>query len=242
MISALSKALSQFDDPRIRAVVWRSAGLALVVLLALAVALYFLIGWLAGLTGWLDTLAEFATGIGVVVLAWLMFPAAIGLTIGLFLEEVADAVEDRHYPGLPRPRIQSIAEAIGGGLKFALVALALNLAALPFYLLLIWVPFLSPALFYSLNGYLLGREYFEAVALRRLDARQTRALRRARSGRVFLAGVIIAFLLTVPFVNLVAPVIATAFMVHLFQGMTGGRMTGGRAGSSSRRMAPPTVG
>ena len=219
MISALFKAFSQFGDPRIRRVVWLSAGLAITILVALAVALWFLIGWLAGLTGWLDTLAEFAAGIGVVVLAWLLFPAAIGLTVGLFLEDVADAVEARHYPGLPPVRAQSIREAIGAGLKFAAVALALNLVALPFYLLLIWVPFLSPILFYSLNGYLLGREYFEAVALRRLDQRQARLLRRARGGQVFLAGVIIAFLLTVPFVNLIAPVIATGFMLHLFEGM-----------------------
>jgi uncharacterized protein involved in cysteine biosynthesis len=219
VISALIKSFSQFGDPRIRRVVWLSVGLAVAILVALAVALWFLIGWAAGLTGWLDTLAEFAAGFGVVILAWLLFPAAIGLTVGLFLEDVADAVEARHYPGLPAVRAQSVREAIGAGLKFAAVALALNLIALPFYLLLIWVPFLSPILFYSLNGYLLGREYFEAVALRRLDDRQARLLRRARGGQVFLAGVIIAFLLTVPFVNLVAPVIATGFMLHLFEGM-----------------------
>lgn len=219
MISALSKAFSQFGDPRIRRVVWLSAGLAIVLLAALAVGLWFLIGWLAGLTGWLDTLAEWASGFFVVVLAWFMLPAAIGLTIGLFLEDVTNAVEARYYPGLPAVRGQSIREAISAGLKFAAVALALNLVALPFYLLLIWVPFLSPILFYTLNGYLLGREYFEAVALRRLDERQAGLLRRAQGGRVFLAGVIIAFLLTVPFVNLVAPVIATGFMVHLFEGM-----------------------
>src|SRR5690606_4741546 len=93
------------------------------------------------------------------------------------------------------------------------------LLALPFYVMLIWIPFLSPVLFYGLNGYLLGREYFEAVALRRLDEGRTRVLRRARGGQVFLAGVVIAVLMTVPLVNLVAPVIATAFMVHLFEGM-----------------------
>jgi uncharacterized protein involved in cysteine biosynthesis len=220
VISALFKAFSQFGDPRIRRVVWLSAGLALAVLVGLAVAIWIAVDQFSGIeTGWLATVVDFATGFGVVILAWLLFPAAIGLTVGLFLEDVADAVEARHYPGLPAVRAQSVREAIGAGLKFAAVALALNLIALPFYLLLIWVPFLSPILFYSLNGYLLGREYFEAVALRRLDDRQARLLRRARGGQVFLAGVIIAFLLTVPFVNLVAPVIATGFMLHLFEGM-----------------------
>lgn len=219
MIAALLKAVSQFGDPRIRRVVWLSAGLALVMLILLAVGLWFLIEWAAGLTGWLDALAEWASGILVVVLAWFMLPAAIGLTLGLFLEDVAGAVEARHYPRLPAPRAQSIREAIVTGVKFAAVAVALNLLALPFYVMLIWIPFLTPVLFYGLNGYLLGREYFEAVALRRLDERRARGLRRARGGQVFLAGVVIAVLMTVPFVNLVAPVIATAFMVHLFEGM-----------------------
>jgi uncharacterized protein involved in cysteine biosynthesis len=71
--------------------------------------------------------------------------------------------------------------------------------------------------FYVLNGYLLGREYYETVALRRLDARLAGELRRRNRWRVFLAGVVITLMLTVPLLNLIAPVIATAFMVHIFE-------------------------
>jgi uncharacterized protein involved in cysteine biosynthesis len=71
--------------------------------------------------------------------------------------------------------------------------------------------------FYAVNGYLLGREYFELVALRRVDATEAEAMRSRFRGRMFLAGLVTAFLLTVPFVNLVAPIIGTAAMVHLFE-------------------------
>lgn len=226
VISALFKAFGQFGDPRIRRVVWLSVGLALAILIALAVALWLAVGWLAGLEGWLDVLAELAAGAGAVLLAWLLFPAAVGLTVGLFLEDVAEAVEARHYPGLPAVRAQSVREAIVTGMKFAGVAIALNLLALPLYLALMFAPPFNLILFYVLNGYLLGREYFEAVALRRLDERRTRHLRRAGAGKVFGAGVLIAFLMTVPFVNLVAPVVATAFMLHVFQGMRGEERAG----------------
>lgn len=221
MISALLKAFGQFGDPRIRRVVWRSVGLALAILVALAVALWFAVGWLAGLEGWLDTMAELAAGVGAILLAWLLFPATVGLLVGLFLEDVAEAVEVRHYPDLPPARAQSIREAIATGMKFAAVAIAVNVAALPLYLILMFAPPFNLVLFYLVNGYLLGREFFETVALRRLDARQTRALRRARNGTVFAAGALIAFLMTIPFVNLVAPVLATAFMLHVFEGMRG---------------------
>jgi len=100
-------------------------------------------------------------------------------------------------------------------LAFATVAVGLNLLLLPFYLLLLWFPPAYAVLFYGVNGYLLGREYFEQVAMRRLDPEAARRLRRAHQGRIVLAGVAIAFLLTVPILNLIAPVLATAFMVHL---------------------------
>jgi uncharacterized protein involved in cysteine biosynthesis len=73
--------------------------------------------------------------------------------------------------------------------------------------------------FFTLNGYLLGREYFELVAQRRMTAEEAKALRRTRRVRVFLAGVVVAFLLTIPLVNLITPIIATAFMLHIYEGM-----------------------
>src|SRR3546814_18267334 len=65
--------------------------------------------------------------------------------------------------------------------------LILNLLVLPLYLVLIWIPPLNLLLFYLLNGYLLGREYFEMVAVRRLDLAAAKRLRRAFRGQVILA-------------------------------------------------------
>ena len=100
---------------------------------------------------------------------------------------------------------------------FILVTLLLNLLVLPLYLVLIWIPPLNLLLFYLLNGYLLGREYFEMVAVRRLDLKEAKGLRRGSRGRMILAGAVITFLLTIPLVNLVTPIIATAFMLHVFE-------------------------
>jgi len=89
----------------------------------------------------------------------------------------------------------------------------------PFYALLFFFPPAYFLLFYSVNGYLIGREYFEVVAFRRMHPSTAKAFRRAHMGRVFAAGVLIAFMLTIPFINLVVPVIATMFMVHLFNSL-----------------------
>jgi uncharacterized protein involved in cysteine biosynthesis len=210
----LTKAFAQLGDPRLQRIVALSVGLALVVLLVLGVGAWFLIAEFSEMSiAWLDWLIEIAAGLGIAFLMILLFPAAASATIGLFLESVAGAVESRHYPGLAPPRAQSVQEAILSGLKFAIVAIVLNLVVLPLYL----IPGFNLFVFYGLNGYLLGREYYETVALRRLEARQAGELRRRNRWRVFLAGVVITLMLTVPVLNLIAPVIATAFMVHIFE-------------------------
>jgi len=218
LFSALFKAFAQFADPRLRRILWRSLALALAVLAALAAGLWLAIDALGAVgIGWLDAIVNVAAGAGVAVVAWLLFPAAVSVTVGLFLEDAAAAVEARHYPDLPPARAQPVGEAVLAGIRFAGTALLLNLLALPLYLALFFIPPLNIFVFYGLNGYLLGREYFELVALRRLDEQGVRELRRGQSGRVFAAGVIVTALLTVPVVNLVAPIAATAFMLHLFE-------------------------
>ena len=66
-------------------------------------------------------------------------------------------------------------------LKFFLVVLVVNLVAL--FLLL--VPGVNLIAFYAGNGYLLGREYFEMVAMRHLPPDEARRLRKANLATVF---------------------------------------------------------
>jgi len=218
LFAALAKAFAQLDDPRLRRILLWGVGLALGVLAVLGVVLWFVVVQLHLFSWhWLEMLFEWGSGLAIAILMILLFPAAVSATIGLFLEGVAEAVESRHYPGLPPPRSQSVREAVGAGLKFVLVAILLNLAVLPVYILGIFLPPLNFFVFYGLNGYLLGREYYETVALRRLDAKLADEVRRRSRGQVFLGGVVITLMLTVPILNLIAPVIATAFMVHVFE-------------------------
>lgn len=230
MIKALLAAFADLQLPGVRRVLGLGLAIAIATLLVTGVGVWFLAVWLTDLDiGWLDSVVEFAAGLGVIVLAWLLFPIAVSSMVGIFLDEVCDSVEAAHYPALPPARDQPLLESIGSGLAFAGVALALNLLLLPVYLFLFFFPPLYALIFYGVNGYLLGREYFEQVALRRLDRRAAGTLRKTQQGRILAAGVVIAFLLTVPVVNLIAPVVATAFMLHLVTGTAarGGPAKGG---------------
>ena len=233
MFSALMKSFAQASDPAFRQVFLRSLWLSLGAFAALWALAWFGLAWLGGdLAVWIAeaypdsawvAVFEWAYGAaavaGVFIASVFLFPAVMAGVMSIMLEEVADAVERRHYPGQPPARPQPVREAVLSALAFALVVLALNLLALPLYLVLLFLPPFNLFVFYLLNGYLLGREYFELVAQRRLDPAAMKQLRRTRRGRVFMAGIVIAVLLTIPLVNVAMPIVATSFMMHVFESL-----------------------
>jgi len=219
MIGHLFRAVGQLSDPQVGGVVLRSV----LGTIGLFLALLGTAGWVLTHTalfeiGWLEGVADVATGLMAFLIAWLMFPAVMVAISSLMLERVVRAVERRWYPGLPPAREQSFTEGLINSLKFLGLVVAMNLIALPLY----FIPVVGQITYYSLNGYLVGREYYELVALRRLDPQRMRYLRSEASLGLFLAGVIIAFISVLPIVNLLVPVVAAAFMVHVFEDMRRG--------------------
>jgi len=216
--AALIKAFAQLPDPRFRAVVWR----ALIASVVLFAAMFALIWWGLDATrlmgwDWLETIADVA-GLGLAfVFGLMLFPGAVFMVIALMLEDIAGAVEARHYPGLPAPRRQPMGEAVLSGLRLAAMVIGFNLLALPVYVVLFWLPPLNLFVFYGLNGYLLGREYFELVAFRRCEAADVYVMWRASRGRLWMAGVVSTALLSIPLVSWLMPVVAVAFTLHIFE-------------------------
>jgi uncharacterized protein involved in cysteine biosynthesis len=218
MIQALLKAFGQLPDRTFRRVVLGSFFLSL----ALFAALFYGVTWLLdGISmfgiGWLDSAVEAMGWVAAFIVALLLFPGIALVIVSLFLEPIVRAVEAKHYPGRPPGRKQPVAETLVNVLRLVMISVVLNLLALPLYL----IPVLNLFVFYFLNGYLLGREYFELVAFRRLGVVEARALRKQRKGRIFIGGVVITFLLSIPIVNWMMPVVAVAFMVHEFEGLGG---------------------
>ena len=226
MIKAFSQALSQLGDVSFRRVIWigLTGSAVMFVVLWLTVGFFLLnteIFNFDGLLGVLNTPIEWMTDIfgaaAVIFLSWLLFPAIVSVIVSFFLEDAAQAVEAKHYPNLPQSRRQGTTEMVTVTLKFAGLAIMLNILALPIYAVLFFIGPFNLFVFYALNGYLLGREFFDLVAHRRATPDQARHLREAHKGQLFLAGVVIAFMMTIPIVNLIASAIATAAMVHLTQ-------------------------
>ena len=214
MFSALTKGIRQLSDPAIRQVVWLSIGIAALTFLAMFACIETaLLHTSIFQTGWMETVSEILGRLSGVILAWLLFPAAISAAVGLFLGRVSGAVEARDYPALPAVEEPPFMESLLAAGKFLLILVALNLALLFF----IFTGPLYLILYYLVNGYLISREFFELVSIRRIDASAARAVRKRFQASLLIIGAIFAFLMTVPIVNLLTPIIATATMVHLFE-------------------------
>lgn len=216
------KALAQLTDRRFRRVLWLGLGLTVILLFAMTALFVGLAQWLSpdtvalpgfGDITWVGDFFSFAAVFVMLFLsAFLMVPVASAFT-GLFLDDVAQAVEDRHYAQLPPARRIGVYETLKDSLNFFGVLVAVNALALLLYFPLGPV---APVMFWAVNGYLLGREYFQMVAMRRLGRKGANALRRRYRLRVWLAGTLMAVPLSVPLVNLLMPVLGAATFTHQF--------------------------
>ena len=222
MFKNLAKAFGQLGDPKLNWVILASAGLALLVLIILVVVVNILLQDTTLFETWYLTWVNFAVRwlgtFGAIIIAWFIFPAIVSIVVGAFLEYVSRAVEKRHYPELAAPRDQPfVTEILPELLKFLFIIILVNLIALPFYILTWWILGLGFVISWLVNGYLVGREYMEMVAMRRMPPKEAKAFRRDHGGTVFAAGFLVVMLMSVPFLNLIMPVVATAFMTHVFE-------------------------
>lgn len=221
VIGDVFKALGQIGDRRFRSILFRSIGLTLILLIAAVwggdwlldavlpisfslpyfgeISLPELPNWLS--FGALGILAIFA-----------IIPVAT-IIIGVFLEQVADAVEARHYPSLPPARDIGVGEMAWEIIRFLTLVIVVNLLALIIYFA---SNLLAPVIFYLINGLLLGREYFHLVAARRLPRAEADRLRRANRIGNWLTGTLLAIPLTIPIFGLIIPILGVAVFTHRF--------------------------
>lgn len=226
MIRAFLLALGQLGDARVLAVFAKATTLTLAIFAVLGVALWqgaeAIARAYAFQTG---PFAALGATLLALVLGWLLFRVVAIAVMGLFADGVVAAVEARHYPEtLGEVREPSLALSLRLGLASVWRALLFNLLALPLYMILLVTGVGSVLLFGAVNALLLGRDLGEMVAIRHMPKEEVKSwLERTRGWRLAL-GAIVTVLLSVPIVNLLAPVLGAAMAAHLFHS---GRVSAG---------------
>jgi CysZ protein len=215
VLESVRLAFSQLFEAQFRAAMWKSLGLTIALLIggwfALEALVSSMIGPYLGSWPWVATALVWLTGSGFLIGALFLIAPVTAVFAGLFLDDIAAVVEARHYPGDVPGKAMAILPSVLLSLKFLLVVAAANLVAL----LLVLLPGINFAIFFLVNGYLLGREYFQFAAMRFRSEADASRLRRQNGTPVFLAGMVIAGFMVVPLLNLLTPAFAAATMVHL---------------------------
>ena len=210
---ALLLAIGQLDDPACLGVLVRSVGLALLAYAALLAGSIWGVHALLALVNWPGWLAALVGTLGVALLAFWLFLPTVMLIATLYLDRIAEAVDRRHYPFLPRPTPAPLPVQLWDGLVLALQVLLLNILAL--VLALLPIPGLGLVLAVLVSGWAIGRGLFVAVAMRRMGRGPAQALYRSQRLGVLVPGMLLAFAAAIPGLNLLVPLVGTAAMVHV---------------------------
>lgn len=222
ILSSFLAALGQMGDPRFRRVLGLGIVLTIALLVGMTTAFVWLINSLAGGSAfvdilgevrWLNDLISWGSFFLISFLSiFLMVPVASAIT-SMFLDEVAQAVEDKHYPQLPKVPPVPFGDALRDTINFLGVLIGANILALFLYAIF---SFAAPFIFWALNGFLLGREYFMLAAMRRVGRHQAKILRKQHVGVIWVAGILMAMPLSIPLLNLFIPILGAATFTHLY--------------------------
>lgn len=235
MLDDVGQALTQMFSRPLRAVLWKSIGLAVALVIVVAIALDRLIIWLldaggsaveSGLGAHAHTpvavvawFLSVAAGLGMVVGGMFLMPAVTAFVASFFADQIADEIERESYPADPPGVALPLWLALVEGGKTALLAIIIYVCTAP----LVWFAGFGAVVFFLATAWLLGRVYFDLAAMRFRPADEARALRRHNAGTVYLAGLLIAAFVSIPVINLATPLFAVPLMVHVHKRL-GGRV------------------
>jgi len=208
-------AANQLLEPRSRALVWKTVGLTILMFFGMWFALQMLAStYLTPMLGawpWIAAAIVWLLGAGVFIGAGFLLAPVTAIFAGLFLDDVARHVEEMDYPGDQPGVALPVSVSVWLAIKFTILVIAANLLAL----ILVLLPGINLAIFFLLNGYLIGREYFQFAAMRFCSEIEAAALRKNHALEIFGSGLIIACFMAVPILNLFTPVFAATMMVHV---------------------------
>lgn len=214
MFASLGKAAKLLVDPALFGAVILSLILAAVLYAGLFFAVEYAIRQLPTLgVGWINQVLALLAPIVLILLMFFLGAPVAALFASFYLDRLASRVETRWYPQDPRGKGAPLTNFFGG-LQLAIVVIAVDLLLLPAD---VAMPGIAEFATLVLNGWLLGREYFELIARRHMSHAAAHALRRRHPLGVFGAGIVISLLSAVPVANLAAPLLGVGMMVHVFK-------------------------
>lgn len=221
-------ALQRLWSAPLRAFFWKSLGYTIALLILLwfflrSLFIDWVFPWLQPYfatipdwLGWLGVVWIIVFSFGLAFMLALLIGPITALVGSFFIDDVAEIIEKQDYPQDPLGKAMPFTSSLIIASRFLVLSIIGNTIAL----LLLLVPGVNLIGFIIINGYLLGREYFEFAAARFRSQKGGHEFYAQNKWSVFCAGLIIAVFLSIPIINFLTPLFAAAMMTYLHKSLS----------------------
>ena len=219
MIQAFFLSLGQLLDRPVAMVFLKSLLVTLVLFVGLGFGLYYGIHWATArwMQGYSGPFADIAVIVLLLAAHWLLFRAIAVAVIGIFADEIVQAVEARHYPQAhAAARDVPFGRSLAMGLGSVTRLIVINVLLSPLYIMLLITGVGTPIAFFLVNSWLLGRDFGDMVAARHMPGPQLPKWRGRTRFRRFALGAFGTGIFFIPGLNLLAPIIGASMATHAF--------------------------
>ena len=207
-------SLKNLFQPNVFRWVLYTTVLTLVILSLLAFGIVFYI------KDWLDTgipfLGNFLIYGATLAAIWgstILFVPTSTIIFSIFQDKIIDQIEEKYYPEANKQLKIKISTMLFAGIKLLGWSLLINVIIFPIALFwgssIFWIP-----INIIITGYLISKEYTEAIGSRKLNFVEVKELRNNLFWPCWFFGIIGAFLFFIPIVNLFAAPFVAILLLH----------------------------
>lgn len=207
-------SLKNLFQPNVFRWVLYTTALTLIILSLLAFSIVFYV------KDWLDTgipfLGDFLIYGATLAAIWgstILFVPTSTIIFSIFQDRIIDQIEEEYYPEANKQLKIKISTMLFAGIKLLGWSLLINVIIFPIALFwgssIFWIP-----VNIIITGYLISKEYTEAIGARKLNYIEVKELRNNLFWPCWFFGTIGALLFFIPIVNLFAAPFVAILLLH----------------------------
>ncbi len=143
-----------------------------------------------------------------------MFAPLATIVFSLFQEKVIKEIEIKYYPKISQKLDSKIFTMLYAGIKILGWSILINIILFPISIIwggsILWFP-----VYILIIGFLISKEYSEAINLRRHDFTESRKIKNQFFWEYWISGIVGAMLFFIPLINLLAAPYISEVMLHI---------------------------
>ncbi|MAZ99326.1 MAG: hypothetical protein CMM39_07805 [Rhodospirillaceae bacterium] len=220
MLKLFKTSILDLLEPDIRTILFKTVILSLFSIIMIVYMCWTLFNTHQVFDIWLlGPILSWAWGLLALIFGALLLPPITIMIGSIYSDSIVDHIEKKYYPsrlGMRQIKLSELGFSIS---KNFCITIIVNILLAPVYLIGTFFPIISFLIFYSVNGYLIGKELFETVASRHLEMKDRYLLKKQNNSKVIIGGIIMVGISTIPILNLIAAVLGIVFMTHFFHSL-----------------------